>query len=82
MAEGDGREFVSVTQVALLDDPEFLRGLFQEAVQAVLDAEIEAHLGAGRYEPTAGRTGYRGAAGAPGPGGHVLDRTLRALLAQ
>ena len=59
MAEGDGREFVRVTQAALLDDPEFLRGLVQEAVQAVLDAEIEAHLGAGRYERTAGRMGYR-----------------------
>jgi hypothetical protein len=43
----------------LLDDPGFLRGLVQSAVQAILDAEMAAHLGAGRYERSAGRTGYR-----------------------
>jgi transposase-like protein len=59
MAERDSRELVAVAQAALLDDPEFLRGLVQSALQAILDAEIEAHLGAGRYERTPGRTGYR-----------------------
>jgi putative transposase len=59
MAEGDGRELVVAAQAALLDDPEFLRGLVQDAVQAILEAEMEAHLGAGRYERTAGRSGYR-----------------------
>jgi transposase-like protein len=43
----------------LLDDPEFLRGLVQEAVQAILEAEMAAHLGAGPYERTADRTGPR-----------------------
>jgi transposase-like protein len=43
----------------LLDDPEFLRGLVQGAVQAILEAEMAVHLGAGRYERTAGRSGYR-----------------------
>jgi putative transposase len=59
MAEGDGTGLVATAQAALLDDPAFLRGLVQEAVQAILEAEMEAHLGAGRYERAAGRTGYR-----------------------
>lgn len=59
MAEGDGRELVAAAQAALLDDPEFLRGLVQGALQAILEAEMEAHLGAGRYERTAGRSGHR-----------------------
>lgn len=59
MAERDGRELVAAAQAALLDDPEFLRGLVQEAVQAILEAEMDLHLGAGRYERVAGRTGYR-----------------------
>src|SRR5688572_19652335 len=59
MAEGDGRELTAAAQAALLDDPEFLRGLVQGAVQAILEAEMDVHLGAGRYERAAGRTGYR-----------------------
>ena len=59
MAEGDGRELVVAAQAALLDDPAFLRGLVQGALQAILEAEMDAHLGAGRYERAAGRTGYR-----------------------
>ncbi len=59
MAEGDGREFAAVAQAALLDDPEFLRGLVQSALQAILEAEMSAHLGAERHERTAGRSGYR-----------------------
>jgi len=59
MAERDSRELAAAAQAALLDDPEFLRGLVQNAVQAILEAEMDAHLGAGRYERTAGRSGYR-----------------------
>jgi len=59
MAEGDGRELAAAAQAALLDDPEFLRGLVQGAVQAILEAEMDAHLGAGRYERSERRTGYR-----------------------
>jgi putative transposase len=59
MAEGDGTGLAVAVQAALLDDPEFLRGLVQGAVQAILEAEMAAHLGAGRYERAAGRTGYR-----------------------
>ena len=59
MAEGNGSDLASVAQAALLDDPEFLRGLVERAVQAILEAEMTAHLGAARYERTAERTGYR-----------------------
>jgi transposase-like protein len=59
MAESDGTGLAATAQAALLDDPEFLRGLVQHAVQVILEAEMEAHLGAGRYERTAGRTGHR-----------------------
>jgi transposase-like protein len=43
----------------LLDDPDFLRELVERTVQAILEAEMTAHLGAGRYERREGRTGYR-----------------------
>ena len=59
MAEDDGRGLAAVAQAALLDDPEFLRGLVQGAVQAILDAEMDVHLSAERYERAAARTGYR-----------------------
>ena len=54
----DGRGEAGLAQ-ALVDDPEFLRGLVERAVQAILEAEMTAHLGAARYERGEGRTGYR-----------------------
>jgi len=62
MAERDGRGLAGAAQAALLDDPEFLRELVQGAVQAILEAEMDAHVGAGRYERSEGRTGYRNGA--------------------
>jgi len=59
MAEGNGSERGTLAQAILLDDPEFLRGIVERAVQAILDEEMTAHLGAGRYERGEGRTGYR-----------------------
>ena len=59
MAKHDGRGLDTAAQAAWLDDPEFLRGLVQEAVQAILEAEMAAHLGAEPYERTADRTGHR-----------------------
>jgi hypothetical protein len=47
------------TAQALIDDPDYLRVLIERAVQAVLEAEMTAHLGAGKYERGEGRTGYR-----------------------
>jgi transposase-like protein len=54
----DGRGGAGQPQ-ALLDDPDFLRALVERTVQAILEAEMTAHLGAARYERGAGRTGYR-----------------------
>ena len=44
---------------ALLDDPDFLREVVERAVQAILEAEMTAHLGAAKHERSEGRTGYR-----------------------
>jgi transposase-like protein len=46
-------------QAVLLDDSEFLRGLVQGAVQAILEAEMTAHVGAECYERGVGRSGHR-----------------------
>lgn len=54
----DGRTEPGSSQ-ALLDDPDFLRELVERTVQAILEAEMTAHLGAGRYARSDGRTGYR-----------------------
>jgi putative transposase len=59
MAEGDGRELVAAAQAALLDDPAFLGGLVQDALQALLEAEMTAHVGAERYARGPGRSGHR-----------------------
>ena len=59
MATGDGRGLVETAQAALLDDPEFLRGLVQGALQAILEVEMTAHLGAERYERVDARSGHR-----------------------
>jgi transposase-like protein len=59
MAERDGTAVAAAVQAALLDDPEFLRGVVQGALQAILEAEMTAHLGAEPYERGPGRTGHR-----------------------
>jgi transposase-like protein len=45
-----------------MDDPDFLRGIVERALQAILEEEMTAHLGATRYERGEGRTGYRNGA--------------------
>jgi len=59
MAKGNGSEQTELAQAILLDDPDFLRGIVERAVQTILEAEMTAHLGAGKYERGDGRTGYR-----------------------
>jgi putative transposase len=59
MAEGNGSGLAGVAQAVLLDDPGFLRGVVERALQAILEEEMTAHLGAARYERGEGRTGYR-----------------------
>jgi len=49
----------AATQSVLTDDPDFLRLIVERVVQAVLEAEMTAHLHAEPYERSAIRTGYR-----------------------
>ncbi len=55
----DGTERVDWAQASLLDDPDFLRTVVERTLQVILEEEMTAHLGAERYERTAGRRGYR-----------------------
>lgn len=57
MTDGTGTR--GLTQAVLLDDPEFLREIVERTIQAILDAEMTAHVGAERYERTGERRGYR-----------------------
>jgi len=59
VAERNGSEPVGLAQAILLDDPGFLRGLVERALQAILEEEVTAHLGAARYERAEGRAGCR-----------------------
>jgi putative transposase len=59
MAKGKGTGAAGAAQAALLDDPEFLRGLLERALQQFLEAEMTAHLGAERYERSPERSGQR-----------------------
>lgn len=46
----------------LAEDPDRLEGLIQEALQQVLEAEMDEALQAEKGERTAGRLGYRSGA--------------------
>ncbi len=59
MARHNGRFPGDVAQGVMLDDPEFLRGIVEQAVQQVLEAEMTAHIGAERYERGEERRGHR-----------------------
>jgi len=59
MAKGNGTGIKAVAQAALTDDPDFLRAIVERTVQAILETEMTAHLGADRYERSAGRKGQR-----------------------
>jgi transposase-like protein len=59
MATSNGTGIKAVAQAALTDDPDFLREIVERTVQAILETEMTAHLGAERYERSAGRKGQR-----------------------
>jgi transposase-like protein len=59
MAKGNGTGVQAVAQAALTDDPAFLREIVERTVQALLETEMTAHLGAERYERSAERKGQR-----------------------
>lgn len=59
MAKSNGTSVNAVAQAALTDDPDFLRAIVERTVQAILETAMTAHLGAERYERSAGRQGQR-----------------------
>ncbi len=59
MATTHGTNEDTGTQVALLDDRDFLRTLVERTLQGVLEAEMTAHVGAEPYERSVNRTGHR-----------------------
>lgn len=59
MAMLDGTNRTELAQAVLLDDPAFLREIVERTLQALLEAELTAHVGAEHYERTGERRGYR-----------------------
>ena len=59
MARSKGPGVKAVAQATLTDDPDFLRESVARTLQAILETEMTAHPGAGRYERSAGRQGQR-----------------------
>jgi putative transposase len=59
MAKRHRRLDEELVQGALLDDPQFLRGIVEGVLQHLLEAEITEHIGAAPYERTDARTGHR-----------------------
>jgi putative transposase len=59
MTMPDRTDRTELTQAVLLDDPDFLREIVERTVQAILEEEMRAHLGAERYERTGERRSYR-----------------------
>jgi len=59
MAHRPRTGITAATQSVLTDDPDFLHVLVERVVQAVLEAEMTAHLHADPYERSADRRGYR-----------------------
>lgn len=49
----------AVVEGMLIDDPQFLRGIVERALQEVLEAEMTAHVGAERYQRGEERRGQR-----------------------
>ena len=49
----------AASQLILTDDPDFLRFIVERVVQAVLEAEMTAHLHTEPYERSTERRGYR-----------------------
>jgi transposase-like protein len=59
MAKRHRRLNEELVQGALLDDPEFLRGIVEGVLQHLLEAQITEHLGAAPYQRSESRKGHR-----------------------
>ncbi len=59
MAKRQDKEFFEIFQEANIEQRDFFRELIREVLRQVMEAEIESQLGAGHYERTDSRRGYR-----------------------
>lgn len=60
MAKCNGNRFRGgILQSVMLNDPGFLRGIVERAVQQLLEDEMTAHMDADRHETGKGGTGHR-----------------------
>ncbi|MFH1736688.1 MAG: IS256 family transposase [Actinomycetota bacterium] len=59
MANSNSRLENDVMQAIRLDDPDFLRGIVEEVIKELLEAEMTEHIGAAPYERTDARRGQR-----------------------
>lgn len=59
MTQTHSAEMIDLIQPALLEDPEFLRGLLQSMLQKLVNGQFMQHMGVEKYERSDTRSGYR-----------------------
>lgn len=59
MTQSENKIDLRELQGALIDNPDFLKDVIGRAVQKIVEAQFETHIGASRYERTEQREGYR-----------------------
>lgn len=59
MTQTYSAEIIDLIQPALLEDPEFLRGLLQSMLQKLVNGQFVQHMGVEKYERSDARSGYR-----------------------
>lgn len=59
MTQTYSAEIIDLIQPALLEDPEFLRGLLQSMLQKLVNGQFAQHMGVEKYERSEFRSGYR-----------------------
>ena len=59
MTQANCAEIIDLIQPALLEDPDFLRGLLQSMLQKILNTQFTQHMGVEKYERGESRSGYR-----------------------
>lgn len=59
MTQTYSAEIIDLIQPALLEDPEFLRGLLQSMLQQLVNGQFAQHIGVEKYERSEARSGYR-----------------------
>jgi transposase-like protein len=50
MTQAYSAEIIDLIQSALLEDPEFLRGLLQSMLQKLVNGQFAQHMGVEKYE--------------------------------